>query len=98
MKKGAIRSKFERFAPVTSHYPKLGNITELSQRTTRSISDYHMIEDIDFKELARPDKVAGHFDVSFRRFRLSRRMIVQKHNCRRCPYHGAPEYTSCLNE
>ena len=36
----------------------------------------HMIEHLDFEELARPDEVAGHFDVRLGRRRLAARVIV----------------------
>ena len=35
------------------------------------IAHDNVVQDLDFEELPRPNEVAGHFDVRFRRLRLS---------------------------
>ena len=56
---------FSGIAPGARHYPALQKISQLSQRTMVRIANDDMIEHFDFKELPYPDKVTGHFDVSF---------------------------------
>jgi hypothetical protein len=50
------------------------------------IADDHVVKHLDFQELTRADKIAGNFDISLRRLRLSRRMVVL------C---DAPSYVQC---
>src|SRR5437868_2937194 len=84
MKKGRFLNDFEEPPRLLGINPALQKISQLSQRGKIGIADDDMVEHFDFKELSGTDKIAGDFDVSLRRRRLSAWMIVHEDDCGRC--------------
>src|SRR5205809_5602397 len=74
-KKKAIPSVFEGIASTTRHNQLHGTITKLAQRTMIRVAHNDVIQHFDLEKLARADEVAGHFDVGFRRLRLTGRVV-----------------------
>jgi hypothetical protein len=71
MKKEAIHSILERSPLVARHYPGLQKIAKTAETGVGWVSNDDVIENFDFKKLARSNEVTGDFDVGLGWSRLT---------------------------